>query len=200
MVKIIDISLIADRSLDIYCASVANEHHEPLKGHVPKRVASFVGKIFANVMDDLLEKVCLKYDKVFITVPCYPITRLKSGFMMTRFVCRHTDMLSGMGVSSNHFQEFFEKFISLKCVNEYITKLNDNTYILNGRGVLSSDWVKAIKDVYGSSLVDDSIPSTYETNPKFIVNMEEVGPERLTETEPCIEYKLKEIIKATLQP
>lgn len=199
LVKVIDISLIADRSLDIYCSElpkIENTAEYRCKGHVPKKVAASVGKIFSKVTENVMDQCCQKFDKVFLIVPCYPINRLKNGLVLTRLLCRNSDILAEMGVSSSHFLEFFEKFISLKCVNEYVTQLRENAYVLNARNALYGDWVEAIKNTYGSSLVDDTIEDEFKNNPNFIIDMGISNPEMMTETGEDLKYKLNEIVKS----
>ena len=195
MVKIIDMSWIADKSLDLYCANVATEYSSPKKvRYCSKSVSAAVGKIFNSVLSSAVEEYSPKFDYVFIIVPCYPITRMEHASIITRFICKNSDFLSEMGVSSNQFQEMFEKFLSQKCNSEYITRINSNTFILNGRNVLFHDWVDAIKTHFGTSLVDDSKSFPFDSNPDFINTME-YNLEIFTKTGEDIRFRLGEILK-----
>ena len=189
-------SLVADRSLDLYCEAFANG-----RGHggccirpCSKSVIASVGKIFDTVMEHAVSEYSKKYDMVFFIVPCYPITRMNKVSVITRFICKNSDFLSDIGVSSSQFQDFFEKFISLKCKNEYVTKLSENVFILNGRGILLNDWVKSIKSHYGSLLVDDSISYPFDSNPGFIQTMES-DMSIFSDTGDEIKFKLSKIIE-----
>lgn len=200
MVKVVDIAWIADKSLDIYCASLSKETIESFSNvkskYRSKSVASSVGKIFSSVFNSAIAEYSKKFEKVFVIVPCFPIMRMKQASIISRFICMDDGFLSELGVSSNQFQEFFEKFIMQKCRNEYLTKDETfgNCFILNGRGVLLKDWTDAIVDVYGSSLVDLSKSGIFENNPGFINTMKH-RPESFTETTEEMKFKLKELIK-----
>ena len=173
MVKAFDISLVADRSLDLYCESVA-ENYPPTYGKSPKsrHVSPSVMKVFRSVMDEAVGSYSSKYDLVFAIVPCYPITRMRSASIITRFICRNPGILHEMGVGSNQFLEMFEKFISSLCDSEYVSRAGNGAFVLNGRRILGSDWKDAILRRYGSSLVDLSVEHPFLSNPGFITSME----------------------------
>lgn len=193
-------ALVADRSLDLYCSTFAKEQHsKPYRMKCcSKSVATAVGKIFESVLDEAVVEYSKKYDCTFFIVPCYPITRMNHASIITRFICKNSDFLSEIGVSSNQFQELFEKFITLKCKNEYATKIEDKTFILNGRGILLTDWCNAIKAHYGSSLVDESTSSPFDSNPGFIGTMES-NMSIFTETGDDIKFKLTQIVENLAQ-
>ena len=190
---------IADKSLDLYCASLPKEsavESNVKSKYRSKSVASSVGKIFSSVFDSAISGYSKKFDKVFVIVPCFPMMRMRQASIISRFICMDDGFLAELGVSSNQFQEFFEKFIVQKCRNEYLTKDDtvENCFILNGRGVLLKDWVDAITDCYGSSLVDFSKSSPFDSNPCFINTMKhEFG--NFTETTEEMKFKLRELLK-----
>lgn len=200
MVKIVDIAWIADKSLDLYCESLQKNNSEEncivKSKYRSKSVASSVRKIFSSVYDSVLSEYSKKFEKVFVVVPCFPIMRMRHASIISRFICMDDGFLSELGVSSNQFQDFFEKFIMQKCKNEYMTKDDkiENCFILNGRSVLLKDWVEAIKEVYGSSLVDFSKTEPFDSNPGFINTiMDREG--FFTDTSEETKFKLRELIK-----
>lgn len=195
-VKIIDISWIGDKSLDLYCSNVIPMHSSPRDiRYNSKSVNAAATKIFNNVFDSTVEYFGKKYDKTFIVVPCYPITRMEKVSIITRFICNNSDFLSENGVSSNQFQEMFEKFILSKSKCEYITNISENVFMLNARGILLTDWVNAITEHYGSSLVDFSKEHPFDSNPNFIINLEG-KTELFTKTTEEIKFRLSEIISS----
>jgi hypothetical protein len=116
--------------------------------------------------------------------------------IITRFTCRNSDTLADIGVSSEQFQEYFEKFISKICKNEYATSLDGfkNAFVLKDRRSLLHDWMDAIVSVYGSSLVDSTKSSPFETNPGYINTMES-NLSIFDESGDEIGFKLQEIIR-----
>lgn len=196
MVKVIDIAWIADKALDLYCASlnVKGTSIEPKRRFHSASVSASIGEIFANVFNSAVDKYSVKYDKVFIVVPCFPIMRMRQASIISRFICKNADFLFDLGVSSNQFQDFFEKFISIKCKNEYATKVNDKCFLLNGRGVLLHDWLEAIVAHYGSSLVDFAKTAPFDSNPGCICTMEH-NLSVFTETSEETKFKIGELIK-----
>lgn len=197
MVKIIDMAWVADKSLDLYCEKTVKERNIVTDSEkcASKCVFSNVGKIFEDVFNAAIEEFSRKFDYLFIIIPCYPIMRMKHVSMMTRFICKHSDFLSEIGISSSQFLEFFEKFILSKCKMEYATSITDKVFILNGRGVLLHDWKDAIKKRFGSSLVDDSKSFPFDSNPCFINTMED-NMDVFEETDDVLRYKLGEILES----
>lgn len=195
MIKVVDIAWIADKSLDIYCSSIPKKVDTsgiPVK-YRSKSVSSKVGKIFSDVFDASISEYSKKYEKVFYLVPCFPMMRMGHASIISRFICRNGDFLSELGVSSVQFQDFFEKFIMEKCKNEYVTKICENCYILNGRGILLHDWLDSLKSCYGSSLIDFNADYIFSNNPLFINTMED-NINIFSETTDEIRFKTKEII------
>lgn len=195
MIKVVDMAWIADKSLDIYCSTIPHKtviDNRPVK-YRSKSVSSRVGKIFSDVFDASIAEYSKKYEKVFYIVPCFPMMRMGHASIISRFICRNGEFLSELGVSSVQFQDFFEKFISEKCKNEYVTKIGENCYLLNGRGILLHDWLESITNCYGSSLIDYSSDGIFLNRPSFLNTMED-NMDIFSETTEEIKYKTKEII------
>lgn len=192
-IKVIDMAWIADRSLDIYCAKYTNDDIDGLKG---KSVHVFpsVCKIFQEVFDNIIIQCKPRFDKTYFIVPCFPLLRMKKSSITTRFSCLNSSYLQNIGVSAAHFLEFFERFIAERCQNEYVSKVDENCFILNARGALLHDWKDAVNSCYGSSLVDSSKPSIFEFNPGFINTMED-DMSLFTETNEGLKFKLRSAIE-----
>lgn len=175
-VKVIDSSLIADKALDVYAAnnSIKEDDAEVRKNFVPTSTKSSVLKVFKEVFNSSIDGYMRTYDKVVVVFPCFPLMRMSgSPSIMTRYICKNSAFLRTLGISSNQFLDYFEKFVQNICSGGEITTLNDGKVILlKERYALLKDWTEALVNRFGMSIIDLSIESPFLNNPKFILTME----------------------------
>ena len=172
MIKLIKAEWIADKSLDMYCSLHMEEeqcNNRPI--YRTLEIKSKIGKIFDDVLKTV-EDTYLSYDKIIVTVPCFPIMRMKdSPSIITRFICKHPKFLKEHGISAVQFLDYFEKFIQKNCDTDGLSK-SGNIYFLKSKYILEKEWIDEVIKQNGRLLVNDDKDYIFINNPDFVISLE----------------------------
>jgi len=172
--KILDIALIADKSLDVYAASVMGNGVGQSEHRRSACTKASVMKTFEKVFSEVMDSYSKQYDVTFVVVPCFPMMRMNGVCsIITRFMCMNPKYLYDNGISSAQFIEYFEKFIQQKCDGSRTELYDGKVVILKEKMLLANDWKRLLVDKYGTSLVDWSVSEPFTSNPGFIKTYED---------------------------
>lgn len=171
MIKVIKAEWIADKALDMYCATQMDKVQTDKPIYRTTAVKSQISKIIEDVLKTV-EDTYLSYDTIIITVPCFPIMRFKdSPSIITRLICKHPMFLKKYGISSVQFLDYFEKFIQKHCDYDGISK-HGNIIFLKSKYILQKEWEEALNNKFGSTLLNFEKDYIFTTNPNFISSIE----------------------------
>lgn len=200
MIKIVDITLIIDKVLDIYCLhefkSIDNNTGPDFNNVTTKKIAL---KLFKDFFDELCSVYAEKYDKTYFIVPCFPIMRSNGLSSIHRFSCTNSEYLTENGVSQSQFQDLFEKFLKSICTDEYVSNPQHGIYVLNGRYATYDDWTNIITNEYGKMLIDTSIGSEFDANPGFFKRFDLTDSTKIKELDKLELFKMKSAFSESLK-